>query len=223
MCRPPYRLLFVPAAAIALGGCSAHSKLALRDAEIAALKVEIGAMQQEVERLRREHIDSQQRVEQADARVENLERELRDLAEREKLYIEQLEGCTVLRVPEQVLFYSGSADITPDGEKLLERISEILTRYPDREIRVEGHTDDVPISEPMKVKFFSNWELSTARATSTVRYMMWKFKMAPSRFIAVGYGEHRPIVPNESAEARSLNRRVEFHIAKPPPIEDLGE
>jgi chemotaxis protein MotB len=223
MRRPLYHLLFLPAGLIVLGGCSAHSKLAVRDAEIAALKVEIGEMQQEVERLRREHVDAQQRVEQADARVENLERELRELAEREKLHIEQLEGCTVLRVPERVLFYSGSADITPDGERLLERIAEILKRYPDREIRVEGHTDDVPISEPMKVRFFSNWELSTARATSTVRYMMWKFKMAPNRFIAVGYGEHRPIVPNDSAEARSLNRRVEFHIAKPPPIEDLGE
>ncbi|HQP51667.1 MAG TPA: OmpA family protein, partial [Syntrophorhabdaceae bacterium] len=76
-------------------------------------------------------------------------------------------------------------------------------------IRIEGHTDDTPIS---KGEFKSNWELSVRRATEVVRYIVEKGPIAPDRVSATGYAEYRPIVSNDTAENKALNRRVEIII-----------
>jgi chemotaxis protein MotB len=79
----------------------------------------------------------------------------------------------------------------------------------DLKIRVEGHTDDVPIHNN---KFDSNWELSTARSLSVVKLLAHHTGMGPENMSAVGYGEHRPLVPNTSAASRSENRRIEIFV-----------
>src|SRR5690606_8321240 len=109
---------------------------------------------------------------------------------------------------ERILFDSGQAELKPDGLPFLDKISLLLSKIPNY-VRVEGHTDNRPIST---VQYPSNWELSGARASSVIRHILDSGEFNPSRFIAAGYGDTRPIVPNTSSENWQKNRRVEIVI-----------
>ena len=89
----------------------------------------------------------------------------------------------------------------------------------DKAIRVEGHTDNVPIAPSLRVRFATNWELSTARATAVVRYLQDKAGIAPDHLIASGYGEYRPLSPNTTPEGRAQNRRIEIVLV---PVENAA-
>ncbi|MGA2090641.1 MAG: OmpA family protein [Endomicrobiales bacterium] len=112
--------------------------------------------------------------------------------------------------PGSSLFESGKADITPHGKDVIEKFVPIFMNLPN-EIVVEGHTDDVPIHNS---QFDSNWELSTARATNIVKFLVHESGFPPKRLSAVGYGEFKPIAPNDTPENRAKNRRVVFFIKK---------
>jgi len=114
----------------------------------------------------------------------------------------------VIRIPEQIFFNSGEASIRPEMKPILDLLGQILKNVPNH-IRIEGHTDNIPINT---YKFPSNWELSAARATTIVRYLLEHFQYDPERISAVGYGEFRPVATNENPEGRSKNRRVDFVI-----------
>lgn len=114
----------------------------------------------------------------------------------------------VLILQERVLFDTAEADIKSVGEPFLEKVSLLVSNIPN-EIRVEGHTDNRPISTP---QYPSNWELSGARASSVIRYLTDNSNLDRDRFIAAGYGDTRPIVENNSPENWSKNRRVEIVI-----------
>ncbi|WP_208558983.1 flagellar motor protein MotB [Marinilactibacillus kalidii] len=111
-------------------------------------------------------------------------------------------------IQESILFTSGSADITDSGEETLATLSGLFDLF-DNKIVVEGYTDDVPMNT---ARFPTNWELSTGRAVSVLRYLSEKNGLSPNRLSAKGYGEHSPIVANDSAENRALNRRVNIII-----------
>ncbi len=89
---------------------------------------------------------------------------------------------------------------------------DVLTNYPDREIFIEGHTDNVPIAQKFEGKYKSNWELSTSRALSVLHYVRQHPKASPYRLRVVGYGEQKPIADNSTEEGRIPNRRVEIVI-----------
>ena len=91
----------------------------------------------------------------------------------------------------------------------LKKIREILSQYPEYNIIIEGHTDDVPISTK---QFRNNWQLSTERALAVLEYILEDKSLKPERFSATGCGEFRPIVPNDSKENRALNRRVDIIV-----------
>ena len=114
----------------------------------------------------------------------------------------------VLRFSERFFFHSGDASIRPEVIPTLNVLAQSLEKIPNH-IRIEGHTDSVPICTP---RFPSNWELSTARATSIVRYFLTRFQFEPNQLSAAGYGEFRPIASNDSPEERSQNRRVDIVI-----------
>ena len=103
-------------------------------------------------------------------------------------------------------FDSGKAALYPEVLPVIDEIVRVLKPL-DREIRVEGHTDDVPIETAL---FPSNWELSTARATYVIKYLVSKFGFPPNRLSAAGYGEFRPVAPNSTSDGRARNRRVEI-------------
>ncbi len=114
----------------------------------------------------------------------------------------------ILRFSERFFFDSGDASIRPDVAPMLHIIGESLEKIPNH-IRIEGHTDSVPIRT---ARFPSNWELSTARATSIVHYLLTHHQFVPTRLSAAGYGEFRPIASNDSAEGHAQNRQVDIVI-----------
>lgn len=114
----------------------------------------------------------------------------------------------VLVLQEKLLFDSGEASILDSGKPFLNKIAGLLRDIPNS-VKVEGHTDSRPISN---YRYPSNWELSGARASSVIRYLMNEVIMDSSRFSSAGYAETRPIVPNSSSENWSKNRRVEIVI-----------
>ncbi len=110
----------------------------------------------------------------------------------------------VLEIKDEILFESGKAVLKPEARVILKQISALLQKMPNS-ISVEGHTDNRPIHN---ARFPSNWELSTARSLAVVRYMSENLGLNPGRFAAVGYGEYRPVVSNDSPENMARNRRV---------------
>jgi len=125
--------------------------------------------------------------------------------------IEESTEGVVLRIRDYALFSTGSADLTPEAFPLLDRISRVTLEIKEP-LSIEGHTDERPISTS---KFPSNWELSGARATSVLRYLV--NDGVPSERVSIaGYADVRPLEPNTSDEARSRNRRVEFVFRAPP-------
>lgn len=113
---------------------------------------------------------------------------------------------------EKYLFDSGSAELSPASKKLLDKIGVIIfEKFVMHNIRVEGHTDSMPIAS---ARYPSNWELSSARACTIVRYMIQRFKFSPSLFTAVGYADTRP-AKNEKGQVNSrMSRRVEILVVK---------
>ena len=112
----------------------------------------------------------------------------------------------VMRLSDRALFAAGVGAIASQAIPLLKKVGDIIarTRF---EVRIEGHTDDLPIKT---VQFPSNWELSTARAVNVLRYFIETGGISSQRLSAVGFGEFQPLVPNDSTEHRAQNRRVEI-------------
>ncbi|MCJ7829808.1 MAG: flagellar motor protein MotB [Desulfobacterales bacterium] len=112
----------------------------------------------------------------------------------------------LITIEDRVLFATGKGEINPEGLPVLDRILQLIAKLPNP-IRVEGHTDNVPIHTR---RFPSNWELSVARAVNVVKYFVDRGGVEPGRLSAVGYGEINPLVPNDKPVNRSQNRRVEI-------------
>jgi len=141
------------------------------------------------------------------------EAELRQLLEKElgdkNVEIEFLKGRLTVRMLNRIMFNSGSADILPSGQEVLDKLVKALVNTRDT-IRVVGHTDNVSIGASLLAKYPSNWELSAARAASVVRYFEGKHRIQSTRMEAVGLSKYHPLEKNDSAENRQRNRRVEI-------------
>lgn len=111
-----------------------------------------------------------------------------------------------ITLKDNILFDIGRAEINPHAFPLLNRMAVKLAKLPNR-IRIEGHTDNIPIKTGL---YPSNWELSVARAVNVLKYLVKAGGIAPARMSAVGYGNSRPLVPNDSPQNRAKNRRVEI-------------
>jgi flagellar motor protein MotB len=137
-----------------------------------------------------------------------IERRLRALAPSGGIEIE--EGKVILQG--EVLFASGSDELSPDGRATLGQMAPalagLLAAEPDQMILVGGHTDDVPIANQ---RFASNWELSAARSTAVARALIGG-GLPPSRVVASGFGSFHPRAPNRDAESRRRNRRIEVLV-----------
>ena len=116
----------------------------------------------------------------------------------------------ILRIQEKGSFPSGSASLDPGFFEVMGRISDAVANAPG-DVVVAGHTDDVPIST---ARFRSNWELSSARAVTVLHALLDDPRIDSARVRVEGYGESRPLVPNDSSESRAKNRRVELIIER---------
>jgi len=112
----------------------------------------------------------------------------------------------VIEVPEAGSFDIGQANLTPEAGAMLGRVATMLATLPNA-VRIEGHSDPTPIRTP---QYASNWELSTARATRVVEFLVATAGLAPSRLSAAGYAEFKPRAANDSREGRARNRRVDL-------------
>ncbi|WP_194190912.1 OmpA family protein [Clostridium chrysemydis] len=118
------------------------------------------------------------------------------------------ERGVILQLKDSILFQTGESKLKPESKDILNKINTLLKSVPNS-IVVEGHTDNVPIHNS---EYDSNWDLSTARAVTVVRYFIEEKGENPSRFSASGYGEYKPLVANNSDDNRSKNRRVNILI-----------
>ena len=137
-----------------------------------------------------------------------LQRALAPEISRREVALRTVPDGLVVSLREIGFFESGSADIKSSSQPAFGRIVALLAQRNYR-IRIEGHTDDVPIHNS---RFDSNWELSTARATQLVRLLMTKYELAPERLSAAGYAAYHPVTGNRTAEGRAQNRRVDLVI-----------
>lgn len=133
----------------------------------------------------------------------DVETAMRDLIDREQVRVRRYPDRVEVEIRTDILFPSAVATLSPAARLIIERLSDALAPFPNA-IRVEGHTDNVPIRTPA---YRSNWELSAARA-ATVVLLMSERGLDPRRLAVLGYGEFRPIADNDSASGRNANRRV---------------
>lgn len=134
---------------------------------------------------------------------------LKNMGLDDKIAVERKKGDVIIRFPDDIAFPSGSAYITDEFAAILNRIMPVIQQT-DGMVVVSGHTDNVPLSS--KSHYRSNWELSAARATSVLHWMIEENRMDPTRLFVQGFGDSRPIASNDSAEGRAKNRRVEVTI-----------
>ncbi len=150
-----------------------------------------------------------------DANLQQIQRKIEDYIKKNQLQnkvqtqIDQ-RGLVITLLTDKALYDSGSAELRPQTRALLDAVDGALKRTVN-EIRVEGNTDNVPISTSF---FPSNWELSAARATGVTRYLVEHGGISPTRLSFAGYGEYRPKVPNDTEAHRQMNRRVDIVILR---------
>ena len=151
------------------------------------------------------------------ATYDTLVTDLKSEIEQGQVTITKMADRLSVSMVDKILFSSGDADISAQGLKVLERVGNVLKNTEKKVIRVEGHTDNVPISSRLEEKFPTNWELSTARATNVVRFLQDKVGIAPARLEAVGMSEYHPVATNKTLVGRGQNRRIEIAL-----LPDLG-
>lgn len=145
---------------------------------------------------------------------ENLAEKLNTVIEQNALTdvvkIREEERGVVLQLDETILFDSGEAVLKDYSRNILNTITTVIKNI-DNDVLIEGNTDNIPINNEY---FKSNWELSTARAVSIVRYFVETKEINPTRFSVKGYAEYKPLVENNTEENRSINRRVDILIVE---------
>ncbi|MBI5237463.1 MAG: OmpA family protein [Deltaproteobacteria bacterium] len=142
------------------------------------------------------------------SRYQRVQAALKDLEKGKKLTLIFDYQRITIRISEGMIFEPASDEIVEGGTKVIDEIAAALKELPGN-IRVEGHTDNVPVSSG---KFPSNWDISTARALKILKYLIDDAGFEPRRLAAIGYGEYRPIASNDTPEGRAKNRRVDILI-----------
>lgn len=226
------------AAAVALGGCVTQGTYDKLEADKAQ---EVGTLQAQRENLERERnalrddkavlekekvlleqdksalelekaklLDaSRQTQKQYDALVADLSQELK----KGELQVRRYKDMLTVDVAEQLFFDSGRATLKETGKEVLKKVADAMKAYEDKAIRVVGHTDNVPIAKAYQKVFPSNWELSSARATTVVRFLQ-EAGIEPERLVATGRAEYAPVAPNDSEAGRQKNRRIEITLVE---------
>jgi chemotaxis protein MotB len=184
------------------------------------LKHEIGKGQNEFEQSQRilsglkgEESQLKGQISQLKSTYEAIVSELKDQIQNREVTISKLEESLSVAFIDSVLFELGKASITAEGREILARVGKILKSVQGRQIRVVGHTDNIPILSENRYRFPSNWELSAARAASVARYFQSNTGLDPRNLEVVGRSFYEPITSNKTEEGRGQNRRVEVTIA----------
>ena len=194
---------------VVLVGCATTQTTQQKTREQAATIINLS---NEVKRLNTE-LDklTESKAELAETKL-RLQNKLKEEIAKGELKVEMQDRGVVVTMLTEVLFDSGKTTIKPDSKKTLEKVAQVIN---DRQtktnlIYIEGHTDNVPIKYS---GYKSNWELSTSQATEVLHFFVDEGKVNPARISATGYGKYRPVAPNNIAQGRAKNRRVEVIIS----------
>jgi chemotaxis protein MotB len=209
--------------------------------QIETLTAENGAMSERLTALGEDVSALRSRAGQLTTDLEEAQRRAEELARRERQHQERLatfrgmlcrfqamiqsgrlrvrivRGRMVIEMPSNILFRSGSANLSDEGEEALTEVAGVLSSIQGRDFQVAGHTDNVPIR---RSRFRSNWQLSTARALEVVEFLQ-EHGVAPAHLSAAGYSEHAPSASNDSEEGRAANRRIEIVLM--PNLDELPD
>ena len=186
--------------ALAASGCSNRALLDEKQSEIDLLREDLDAAYAEIDRL--------------EAQNASYERQLREAMNEVATASNSGErGETVAVLPTDILFASGSADLTPEGIARLADVAERLrAEYPGREVRIEGYTDNKPIGPNLQAQYPSNWELSAARACMVARHLQGTHNRDGTTMEVVGLSQYHPLTSNATPEGRQQNRRVRIAV-----------
>jgi len=185
----------------------------------AQLSASIEEMTTALDDLARRKAEAERRV----AEFRDLVSRFQELIDAGKLEVKIIDGRMVVQLATDVLFASGSARLSGEGRKAVREVADVLKAIPDRSFQVEGHTDDVPISNET---YPSNWELASDRAITVVKEML-DVGMPSQRISAASYAEFAPIAPNRTQAGKARNRRIQIvlvpDLSTLPGFEELEE
>jgi chemotaxis protein MotB len=214
-----------------LAGCGASAKEKQMMADLTSAQSQSAHLQTQVDSLGKQNAALQGRLEQAHAeaaalaaeqeslktaqqvaatKYDEVVRQLSTEVQSGNLQITQYKNMLTVDVAEKLFFDSGSAKLKKSGQDVLRKVADAISGYPDKIIRVVGHTDSVAISKSSAFK--SNWELSVMRATNVVHFLQDNCHIAPERLIAAGRGPYQPVADNSTPEGRQKNRRIEIML-----------
>jgi chemotaxis protein MotB len=206
---------------LASGSASAREEIAKLQKQASELEANAARIAKEREQLRQEQsqlaatleqerLAKEEEIKRLTRTQEELSKSLQDEISKGNITIQQVRDRLTINMVDRVLFDSGQAQVKPAGVKVLKQVGDVLNKITDKQIRIEGHTDNVPISSKLQDRFKTNWELSTARATTVVRYLIDQGGVDRQYLSAVGYADTHPLASNDSEEGRSSNRRIEI-------------
>lgn len=178
-----------------------RQKVTEAEIENAKLKNDIAALQKQKEI----------KVQEVSGTYEQLLQNMKSEIAQGQVTISELKGKLTVNMEAAILFDSGKADVKPDGLVVLMKMMDTLKKVTDKAIRIEGHTDDVPISGTLTRQFPSNWELSAARAINVTKYLQQQ-GIDPTILSAAAFGEYKPVADNGTKEGRAKNRRIELTL-----------
>jgi chemotaxis protein MotB len=205
-----------------------QGQLEAREKAVQALQAQLdaraeadGALRKELEARELALKELQEKIAARDKAMDDLRNKLLSALQGyqdQDLTVEVRNGKVYIAISDKMLFKSGSAKVEQLGKDALAKVATVLLKYPDMDLIIEGHTDNLPIKTE---KFSDNWDLSVIRATSVVRILTVEYGLPAARVTPSGKGEHFPKASNDTPEGRSQNRRTEIIIA--PKLDALEE
>ena len=184
----------------------AEQKAAL-ERQVAAVTAQLADMEKRAAALTTEKDEEINRLK---GTYDDLVKDLKGEIAKGQIKVTQARNKLSVQLVEKILFDSGKAEIKPEGREVLNKVGSILKTVNGKQIQIEGYTDSIPISGALRRQFASNWELSTQRATTVVRFLQESTGVDGKYLSAVGYGPFRPTATNDTPEGRAENRRIEI-------------
>jgi len=167
-------------------------------------QADLSATKAELEQLRAQRVEAEERL----AAMKTMTTRLQKMIDTGKLKVLIRNGRMIVKLPAEVLFASGDAELSAPGQAALTEVCTVLKEFKDRKFMVAGHTDSLAVGAS---KYKDNWELSTARALNVTQFLI-RTGMTPRSLAAAGYGEYDPIAPNATPQGRQENRRIELTL-----------
>jgi len=198
---------------------SQRDEVARREAQIASLNQQISSLNQQSTDLEAKKAGLERDIAALGDRLGDAEKRAAEAAAQKDAEINRLKGTydslvkdLQSEIVEKILFDSGKAEIKPQGKDVLGKVGQVLLGVKDKQIRIEGYTDSVPIGVALRQQFPTNWELSAVRATTVLRFLEEKAGVDGKNLAAVGYGPFRPVASNDTTEGKAENRRIEITL-----------